>query len=446
MSSPFPQPPSTFEKFQKWISESTGIKLFTIFILTLLLLIPSGQVKDLIHERQQNMFSAINEVSQKWAGNQQFSGPVLIIPYHEYRKVKKGDQIHEEKVLKNAFFFPEELKIDGELFGKSLKRGIFDVVVYNADLDIQGRFGQLNISKLGLDSSQMLWDKARLHFSIDDMRGIREIPVLMVEGKQLETESNTTAPSAISPGISSLPQTLNGDFSFSIHLSMKGSRSLSFLPLGKSTIVNLKGDWKDPKFDGNFLPDTRNVTDTGFYALWKIFHFNRSFGQAYTETFPNISQSKFGVNLIMPVDQYQQSIRTAKYALLIIVLTFLSLFLIESFAKKFINALQYILIGLALVLYYSLLIGLSEHLGFNTAYLISSIATSILVGAYVWGIFRSIAKGVMITALLSVFYVFIFVITKAQDYALLIGNVGLFIALGAVMYATARFKSKKETD
>ncbi len=167
-------------------------------------------------------------------------------------------------------------------------------------------------------------------------------------------------------------------------------------------------------------------------------YFNRSFGQEFSEQLPEMHTSSFGMAVLMAVDQYQMSTRTSKYAILIIILSFLSMFLIEVISKLKIHPFQYILIGLALVLYYTLLIALSEQIGFNKAYLIASISIILLLAFYTQSLFKRWSNMFVFTSMLTVFYTYVFVITKEQDYALLIGSIGLFIALAATMFATKK--------
>jgi inner membrane protein len=220
----------------------------------------------------------------------------------------------------------------------------------------------------------------------------------------------------------------------SIDISLKGSRNLDFVPVGKTTAVSLKSSWPDPSFDGEFLPDNREITAEGFTASWKVLHFNRPFSQQWTEREQPLDGANFGVTLLMPVDQYQKSMRTAKYSILIILLTFIALFLVEITQKIRIHPFQYILVGAALTIYYTLLLSISEQLGYNAAYGIASVATVVLISLYAVTFLRTAKLAIVFTSLLTLFYGFIFVIILQQDFSLLIGSVGLFITIGVLMY------------
>ena len=196
----------------------------------------------------------------------------------------------------------------------------------------------------------------------------------------------------------------------------------------------MSGPWADPSFDGEFIPQAREVTDTGFSATWKVLHFNRPFSQQWVDDNQNLSGATFGLKLLLPVDQYQKSMRTSKYGVLIIALTFISLFMVEVTQKIRIHPFQYILIGVALIIYYSLLLSISEHMGYDLAYLLSSIATVALITFYSLSFLQKTRLAILLCLLLITFYSFVFVIIQLQDYSLLIGSIGLFIIIGVLMY------------
>jgi inner membrane protein len=427
------------EKFQEWTSTSISLKLGIIAFLIILLLIPKSLVDDLIYERQQRQNEAETEVTDKWSREQLVMGHYVSVPYIIEHKTEYDGEVNIEKEKKTIYLFPETLKIKGELEGESLHRGIFDVVVYKANLKVYSTLNFDGIGRLNIDSSKVLWDQAKLHLSVSDLRGIGKNPSIKINGVLHTAEpyyDNHNALSGLEVKLNSIGE--NSPLAVETIMMLKGSKELNFVPLGKTSEVELSGQWQDPSFDGNFLPDHREVNDKGFKGIWEILHFNRGFGQEFTSTLPNMHQSTFGLKLRMAVDQYQQSTRSSKYGILIILLSFLSLFLMETITKRRIHPLQYILIGLALILYYTLLISISEHTGFNVAYFIASAITIVLLGFYTHTMFKELKKSLIFTGILSVFYAFIFVITKEQDYALLIGSVGMFIALAATMIATKR--------
>jgi inner membrane protein len=213
---------------------------------------------------------------------------------------------------------------------------------------------------------------------------------------------------------------------------------LDFVPVGKTTNVRLDGEWADPSFDGEFLPNAPEISQEGFSASWKVLHFNRPFAQQWTGENQELSSADFGVKLLIPVDQYQKSIRTSKYGVLVILLTFIALFLVEITQKVRIHPFQYILIGAALIIYYTLLLSFSEHIGYNLAYVVSSIATVILISMYATTFLPSKGLTFLFSLLLIIFYTFIFIIILQQDFSLLLGSIGLFVIVSLLMYFSRR--------
>jgi inner membrane protein len=221
-----------------------------------------------------------------------------------------------------------------------------------------------------------------------------------------------------------------------MNLRLNGSESLSFIPAGKITKVELNSGWNNPSFTGSFLPDTREIRQDGFSASWKILHLNRNFPQVWTGEQPSLSESVFGVNLLMRVDEYQKNMRTSKYAALFIGLTFLALFIIELLSGRAVHPVQYLLVGLGLALFYSLLLSLSEQIRFPYAYGIASLGMILLISFYSKSVFRQDRLVFWVSGILVVLYAYFYVILQLQDLALLIGSLGLFVILAVVMFLT----------
>lgn len=316
----------------------------------------------------------------------------------------------------------------------------------------------------------ILWPEAHLIIAISDLRGISKNPPVITAGsKKLSSEpaqnigvstnkfDRVTQIRAYEEHISSTKSTTgivaplnwNSEEDFAslseISFNLKGSSQLNFVPSGKTTSVKLSGPWPDPSFDGGFLPTTREVTETDFTAAWDILHFNRPFSQQWKDSHQELVGSEFGLKLLVPVDQYQKSIRTAKYGILIIMLTFVALFLVEITQKIRIHPFQYILIGAALIIYYTLLLSFSEQVGYNLAYWISTGATVVLIAAYSTSFLKNRSLSFLLTALLVIFYTFIFIIILQQDFSLLIGSVGLFLIVATLMYFSRKVNWYKDS-
>ena len=427
-----------------WLKESVTIKLIFIGMLILVLLIPSALIGDLITERANRQEQMAKDVSDKWSGSQVIKGPVLIIPYK--RQVKFIDASQREgtkEVIENLYILPDNLHIKAGLTTQLLHRGIFDVAVYNSTVKVSGDFLKADLNSLSLTPDQLLLNKARITFSISDLKGLKNNPVIKAAGQTLTAEPVFDNASVFGGGLQTpidLSNSQNGEFSFEYNLDLKGSEELSFLHLGKTTDVEASGTWSSPSFDGRYLPDERKVDANGFTARWRMLYYNRPFPQQWVNNNTLLSNDKklsdaeFGIKLRLPVDQYQKTMRTSKYSALIILLTFISLFLTEVIRRQRIHIFNYVLVGAAMVIYYSLLLSFSEQIGYNWAYLVASVATVVLVTVFIASLLKNKAAALMFAFILALFYTFIFVIIQLEDLALIIGSIALFIIVAVLMY------------
>ena len=451
---------------------SVILRLILIGVLSLLLLIPTGMISSIVYERESRSQEAINEVSSKWSNEQTVAGPILTIPYKKYLK-DKDNPTKVVETVSYAHFLPERLDISGNIEPKMLNRGMYDVVVYNSKLDLSGGFKAPDWSKLNINPADAFLDQATVSVNIPDMRGIKEKIAFAWNGAAINLEPGVQgdigkyldltvpvqynsdnerfdgimptkmSPDAISTsgsGVSAkVPVGNDGSYNFKLVLDLNGSQRLNFLPLGSETNVEVKSSWNNPSFDGTFLPDERDVTNSGFTAKWKVLQFNRNSPQSFAElSNSNLIGSAFGVKLMVPVDQYQKTSRAVKYAILTIALTFLIFFFVEIFNRTRIHPFQYILVGLALVLFFTLLLSISEHLGFNYAYLISAASILLMTSLYTKTVFKNTRATVILALILAAIYTFIYTILQLQDYALLIGSIGLFFILAAVMFISRK--------
>lgn len=423
----------------KSLKNNLYFKIVTIFIIALLLLIPTSMIESLIFERENTQKEAISEVSSKWGEEQTISGPFISIPYTKFvKEFSKKDSAEKLVPVKDFIHvLPNVLNINGNINPEERNRGIYEIVVYNSKVNISGKFSSINLSEFDMPKENIQFDKAYLTVGINDLRGIEEQINLKWNTKTVSFNPGVTNNDIVKSGINapvtvSLNDSLEYGFSFDINL--KGSQLLYFTPVGKVTDINMSSSWKNPSFNGAFLPDTRTVSDSGFKANWNVLHLNRNYPQAWIGSKFNIDNSAFGINLLLPVDNYQKSYRSIRYAILFIAFTFMVFFFIEILNKVFIHPIQYILVGIALIVFYSLLLSISEHLKFNLAFIISAIATLLLIAGYVKAILKSTQLTYLISSILLILYSFIFIIIQLQDFALLIGSIGIFIILGLVMY------------
>ena len=425
----------------KEISERMGrsitLKLLIIGILILIMLIPVNMVRNLITERKATSEEVINEVSNSWGNEQTVTGPFITIPYKTYYKV--GKEVKE--TTNYAHFLPEQLNYKGEVIPEIRKRGIYKVVVYESKMEIKGDFTVPDFSFAGVNPNDVMWNHATINMGITDMRGIQEGITVSCENKNYELNPGIATKDLVTTGVSTLIKiNRESPMNFQIKLNLNGSKKLNFVPLGKETEVSMNSTWPHPSFSGEFLPRNHKITEKGFQASWKVLHLNRSFPQQWTDHAFDVMNSVFGVSLIIPVDHYQKSTRSIKYAIMFIALTFITFFFIEVINRKRIHTIHYLLVGFALVIFYSLLISMSEHIPFNIAYLVSSVAVIALITAFGAGLFKNKKQTLTLLMVLIVLYIFLFTILQLMDYALLMGNIGLFIVLAIVMYFTRKIK------
>ena len=413
-------------------------KIGAIVLITLLLLIPTAMIHQLINERENRQWEAVEEVSSKWGNEQNLTGPFISIPYNKWEKISspKDNSLKLVKSKEYLHILPEKLEIIGDIEPEKRNSGIYDIVVYQSTLKIKGQFKGIDASSIDILPEDMLIDQAELSLGISDLRGLEKQVYLDWEGKQYAFNSGLSTYDLASEGITTRIKFDPFDslsHSFELDLHLKGSAYLYFSPLGKTTDVHIKSDWENPSFNGAFLPDEREL-ENGFNAKWNILHVNRNYPQAWKGDAYQIDDSRFGIDLLLPVDNYQKTYRSVEYAILFIVFTFLVFFFIEIRQKVYIHPIQYILVGMALIVFYTLLLSISEHIQFNLAFFISALATILLIAAYSRAILKSASLVVLITGILSILYGFIFVIIQVQDYALLMGSLGIFGILALVMY------------
>lgn len=430
---------SFFEKLKHWLRNSITVKLFSIGIIILLLLIPALMIEGVIRERQSTSESAVSEVGSKWGLEQTITGPVITIPYKTVIKDEKNNLI---TVTQYAHFLPEKLNITGDATTENRHRGIYEVVVYKSKLKFSGTFLLPKPQELNIAPNDILWNDAYLEIGISDMKGINENIELKLNDAKYLLNPGIESADIVSSGVSTKIKLNDSSrlFSYSFDLNLNGSKMLYFVPLGKENIVELKSSYPTPSFDGNFIPDTREVNDKGFSAKWKVLHLNLNYPQQWTSNSFAVAESSFGVNFLVAVDHYLKATRAAKYAVLIIALTFMGFFFVEIINKTRIHPFQYILVGLAICIFYALLLAFSEHIGFNYSYMLSTILVLGAIAYYSKFMFGNARTTLLLSSVLVIIYGFIYVIIQLEDYALLMGSIGLFIVLLVTMHLSRKIK------
>ena len=425
------------ERTINYISRSITLKIIAIGILILLLLIPTAMIQELIRERQHRRDSVITEINQKWGGSQTITGPFLTVPFKEFYKDRNGETQFN---LEYLHILPETLSISGEIAPEKRYRSIFETVVYDAKLEIRGNFKIPQTGLFNIEPDNILWDKASLSVGITDMRGIEDKIDIKFNDAVYNTNPGLKTADIAPAGVSTQVDlsTRSDTKSFLFKLSLKGSDRIAFIPVGESSTVNIKSTWPSPSFDGAFLPDKPDIKDDGFSAKWKILHLNRNYPQFWEGKQYEVCSSSFGVKLILTADIYQKSTRLAKYAVMFLFFTFASFFFSEVINKQKIHPIQYILIGVAILIFYTLVLSLSEHMGFNFAYILSALSVTLIISGYAKAIVENRQFALMIMGVLAVLYGYLFIVLQLEEYALLMGSIGLLVIIAAVMFMTRK--------
>jgi inner membrane protein len=430
------------------------LKALVIAATILILQIPAFFVQDLVRDRENRQKEAIAEVSKKWAGIQNIQAPFVVLPYWQTgtdsstigKKVKQYASIEGDNILINSVVTPQEKY-----------RGIYKVILYNSTNKINGGFSSLDLQKLNISPTDVIWKEAYVQMNISDPKGLtNELQLKLNNGllplsPKPETATNSYMPFTAPLQVNSEQDLKNTTFSTSFNVN--GSSDLLFTPSGNITSVNLRSDWPNPSFIGDILPKDKSVGKNGFTATWTSLRHNRMARQTIEPsnsregTVDDVSYSAlrtpttaFGASLIIPVNGYQKTTRSIKYAALCILLTFSAFFLVEVTYQKSVHPFHYGLIGIALVLFYTLLLSFSEYIGFNAAYAVASVFTIALIAWFLHGILGSSRLSMLLSAVLVLIYTYVFTILQLQDYALLFGSLGLFITLGIIMHFTKKIQ------
>ncbi len=417
------------------LKNSVLLRMVLVGALTLILIVPAILVESLVTERQNRRDTAVAEVSKGWGASQTLTGPILTIPYYVDTIIERGIVRSEKQYFHIS---PEQLYVASTINPVVRYRGIYEIALYNAHSSISGEFSLESLFQEKIPPEKILWDEALVTMGLSDLKGIKDTVNLLWAGTSVPARSGLRAERFLQRGITFSPKTGPDvhTYSFSLNLNLNGTSEFRVVPIGKETKVSMSSTWSDPNFLGSFLPDTREISSNGFKADWKILELNGS-SQAVPAIAKN-EENACGVRLMIPVDEYQKMMRTLKYAIMFIALTFLALFLSEVMTKTALHPIQYALIGLALVLFYVLLLSLSEHISFNLAYCCSGISIITLVGLYTKWITGNTRIMVSISSVLILLYSFFFVTLQLQDYALLLGSIGLVCILMCVMYLTRK--------
>jgi inner membrane protein len=424
------------------IRSSHVLRILAVAFLALLLRIPISMVDGLIRERQERRDEAVAEVSAKWGREQSVIGPALVVPYLQRTEITSASgKTITQTTEREVVILPARLAAKVRLGAEERSRGIFSVPVYRANVELRGEIAKAPVLALGIDPASVAWDRAQLVVGISDARAIQNAAAVTWNGQAVALRPGVGAQALTAAGIHA-PVDASGPgdrFSFALPLVLNGSVGLSFAPLGEQTSVSLEASAGSPSFQGAWLPTVRNVAASDFSATWEIPSLGRNYPQSWLaseDRRADVEASRFGVALVSPVDQYRMAERSVKYAGLFILLTFATVWLIEVLARIHVHPIQYLLLGSALCVFYLLELSLAEHLGFGLSYAIASCAIVAMVGAYGFVVFRRAGWAIGIATGVAALYGYLFVLLRNEDFALLIGSIGLFAVLAGVMFAT----------
>lgn len=425
------------------------LKVFIIGFLGLALSIALIVVKETVSERSQRREQVYQDMARTTAGSQVLAGPFLVLPY----ELQSLSTIVDEKGVRTSkldasqhmkFILPRHLTMDGRMQAERRYRSLYEILLYGTQLKLEGRFEFSEPDISVPQGSTLRWHKPYLVVLVQDSRGLTSIPRLSWNGKDyavkpghrglnfgVEGGFHTELPAEVQAG---------GNFTFAVDLFLHGMQSLSWVPVGEETRVKLQANWPHPSFQGRALPKNHRITSEGFEAEWEATHFSNNVAQLITQSTAGagLQNQEIGVRLIQPVDIYLQTERSVKYGFLFIALTFAAFLAFETLKQLSIHPVQYGLVGLALVLFYVLLLALSEHMAFAWAYAVASLAAVSLLGFYIRYVVHSWKRAFGFALSMAVLNAMIYGILMSEDYALLYGACLLFALLAAAMIATRR--------
>jgi inner membrane protein len=443
--------PGGFSTFMR----SPGVKFIIIGILTMLLLIPTLLVWALVEERAQRANEVSARISAGWGGPQIVNGPYLAVPVTVTRTQTVNGVVTTAQATEWVLLMPEELKVDAKLDTESRKLSIYSLPVYNAKLHLSGRFGSDLVQSLGIVDGVPELDRAFLVMSIADITGIRSNADISIDGGAAipfqpgmkgmrslragytEYDANQTYAQDDTGINRPVPRAMvEKGFAFEMDLSLNGSTKFSIAPAGQTTTFAASANWPDPGFEGLFLPETKTITAAGFQANWTIPYLARGVDKAVNANVLPLGGNLMSINLVEQVKFYQLVSRTLKYSIGFLSLVFFAVFIIELKGGRMVHWVQYVLTGLALIIFYILLLALAEHLGFATAYGIAAAATTLLIASYVGSVTGSGKSGLSLAVVLGVTYGVMYLILREDEFALLAGAIISFVTIAATMYFT----------
>jgi inner membrane protein len=440
--------------FFKKFTQGYTFKVLMLLVLVLLLLIPLNMIRGLVYERGRTAASAESDIMEAWGKQLIAAGPVIVIPgirTEEYRTIteKEGEKTEIVRSPFTLVISPKELNIDGVFKTEVRKRGIFSVPLFYGTLRLSGSFDPAMALLELLPNESISLNQAELVIALSSQKGIRKINTSSWDEGELFFRPGNRGHGLFKRGYDSsgsgiyaaLPDFENKEAVFNIGIEIQGGQFIRFLPMGQDTRVTISSDWPSPSFQGAFLPGESSISSTEFQAVWNISYLSRDiplFLKKTSDANSDYGNSLFGVDFFRNIDTYALNTRAVKYAILFLIVPFLTLFLLEIFTQRKIHPVPYLLSGIGNAVFYLLLLSLSEQLPFHTAYLAAAAAVTVMLSLYSRSLLPSWNKSWYMGLVVTISYILLYAVLNAESYALLIGSVGTFAIIALVMFLTRR--------
>ena len=441
-----------------------GVKPFIILILVLLFLIPLRMLDSLVDDRKSYQKDAVRSILEPKGGAPVIEGFVIAVPFKKTVDVWENGVKRSERKTNYIVCVPEVWNMRFSAKPEYLTRGIFKAPVFSGTVHSDGEFSAVDYSYNKIDERDIVWNECVLMLGISNKKNLTKLPVITANGTPLEM--SLMSPENASPFSNTVFYNLPAEyckkgFSFTAETGIQGGRYFAAMPIAADNTFSVESTWPTPGFTGGWLPTERSISDAGFSAVWNIAGLSTVFPKEwiasekkdapvaamrkYNEKYGYDPYDRDGdaaetiqIDFVTPVDNYQKTERSIKYALLFLIIPFITIFIFEIFTHVKIHPVQYCLIGLADVIFYLLLLSVSEHISFGATYWISSAAVSFLLLFYATAIFKRSKWGACFALVQMVSYIFLFGTLQAEDYALLIGSLGLFFVVTLLMVLTRK--------
>ena len=450
----------------KTFAQGHTFKLLLLALLVLVLLIPLAMIGGLVNERGRTARDAEAGIMEAWGSELVAVGPMLIVPGIRTEQVSRISQevlvTETVHVPFNMIVMPQNLDMGADFATEVRHRGIFSVPLFQGGLEFSGTF-DLALAAASLTASEELFlDRAELVIALSSQKGIRRIERAAWNGGAGAAElffhpgnrgldMASVADFSVNPRwgrgtlrmgggiVAQVPDLSFAESSFDIAISMQGGRLVRFLPAGRQTRVEVSSDWGAPSFQGAFLPVESDISTEGFRAVWDISYLSRDIPLFWRDdSTRDHSAALFGVDFFRAIDTYSLNTRATRYAALFLVIPFLALFLLEMHTKRNIHPVQYLLSGIANVVFYLLLLSLSEHMHFFAAYTVAALAVTALMTLYSASLLPSRGKCLYVALAMSLSYVLLYAVLNAESHALLIGSLYAFALVAVMMFLTRK--------